>query len=119
LNYGKYFTQAEFKCKHCGQVKMDQNFLDKLNLLREKYGKPMRISSGYRCSEHPSERIKVGQSGMHTTGKAADIAVEGANAQQVLMLALQLGFTGIGAQQKGGGRFIHLDTRDTPALWSY
>jgi zinc D-Ala-D-Ala carboxypeptidase len=118
LNYGKYFTEAEFKCKHCGAVKMDQNFLDRLNKLRESYGKPMRISSGYRCPEHPAERSKV-TTGMHTTGKACDVVVEGAEAVFLLQLALQQGFTGIGVQQKGSGRFLHLDTRDRSTIWSY
>jgi hypothetical protein len=36
-----------------------------------------------------------------------------------LRLALELGFTGIGVQQKGTGRFIHLDLRAVPAIWSY
>ena len=27
--------------------------------------------------------------------------------------------TGIGVQQKGAGRFIHLDLRSTPTVWSY
>lgn len=119
MNFGKYFTEAEFKCKHCGKCEMDQAFLDKINQLRQEYGNSLVVTSGYRCPEHPSERIKVGKSGMHTTGKAADFAVEGVNAQKLLMLAVWLKFTGIGVQQKGGGRFIHLDTRDTPALWSY
>jgi uncharacterized protein YcbK (DUF882 family) len=119
MNFGKYFTQAEFKCKHCGKCEMNQEFLDKINKLREEYGQSLVVTSGYRCPEHPAERIKVGRSGMHTTGKAADFAVEGTNAQRLLMLALQLGFTGIGVQQKGAGRFIHLDTRETPAIWSY
>lgn len=118
MNYGKYFTEAEFKCKHCGKCEMDQTFLDKINKLREEYGQSLVVTSGYRCSEHPIERSKV-TTGMHTTGKAADFAVDGANAQKLLMLALQQGFTGIGVQQKGSGRFIHLDTRDRPALWSY
>lgn len=121
MNYGKYFTEAEFKCRHCGEAKMDQTFIDKLSKLRESYGKPMRISSGYRCTQHPVERVKMSgnSTGMHTTGKAADIAVEGEEAVQLLSLALSLGFTGIGVQQKGTGRFIHLDLRDKTTIWSY
>lgn len=118
MNSGKYFSEEEFKCKHCGATGMNQDFLNKLNKLREVYGKPMRISSGYRCSEHPAERSKV-TTGMHTTGKAVDIAVEGAEAQKLLMLAIQQGFNGTGVQQKGTGRFIHIDTRDKPTMWSY
>jgi zinc D-Ala-D-Ala carboxypeptidase len=39
-----------------------------------------------------------------------------------LRLAFKLGFTGIGVQQKGSGRFIHLDTMEggtRPTVWSY
>ena len=61
----------------------------------------------------------------HTTGKAADIAVSREDAFHLLSLALSKGFTGIGVQQKGSGRFIHLDTiensegRPRPTVWSY
>jgi hypothetical protein len=56
---------------------------------------------------------------MHSRGIAVDIAIQGPEAVRLLDLALELGFTGIGVQQKGDGRFLHLDTRDTPAIWSY
>jgi hypothetical protein len=42
-----------------------------------------------------------------------------------MRLALAKGFTGIGVQQKGGGRFIHLDNlpngpgQPRPTVWSY
>jgi hypothetical protein len=32
---------------------------------------------------------------------------------------MHLGFTGIGVKQTGAGRFIHLDLRATPTVWSY
>lgn len=118
MNYGKYFTEAEFACKHCGEAKMDQEFVDRLNKLRESYGKPLKISSGYRCPQHPIEAKKT-MSGMHSTGKAADVAIEGSEAVKLLALSLELGFSGIGVQQKGAGRFLHLDTRDNPTIWSY
>ena len=59
-----------------------------------------------------------------STGRAADVAVHGVDALRLLQLALQCGFTGIGVQQKGGGRFIHLDDISNgylprPALWTY
>lgn len=57
--------------------------------------------------------------GTHSRGIAVDIAISGADALRLLDLALELGFTGVGVQQKGEGRFLHLDTRDTLALWSY
>lgn len=119
MNYGKYFTQAEFACKcGCGTTKMDQAFVGRLNALREAYGKPLRVSSGYRCPKHPIEAKKA-TTGMHTTGKAVDFAVERADAVKLLSIALQMGFNGIGVQQKGTGRFIHLDDRPEQTIWSY
>jgi len=93
----------------------------RLQTLRSVYGKPMRVTSGYRCPEHPVEMKKT-QPGAHTSGCAVDISVDRADAHQLLKLAFAAGFTGIGVQQKGSGRFIHLDTLDSPfrpAVWSY
>jgi uncharacterized protein YcbK (DUF882 family) len=92
--------------------------------MRTAYGRPMIITSGYRHTSHPAERVK-GRPGAHTFGCAADIAVSGADAYDLIRLAIGYGFTGIGVQQKGAGRFIHLDdlssegTRPRPAIWSY
>jgi len=45
--------------------------------------------------------------------------VSGEDAQTLIKLALDLGFKGIGVNQKGEGRFIHIDHRSEPAMWSY
>lgn len=100
---------------------MQPEFMAKLQALRTAYGKPMRITSGFRCAEHPIEAKKA-QPGAHASGCACDVGVEGADAHRLLTLALQLGFSGIGVQQKGGGRFIHLDILTSgvrPTVWSY
>jgi zinc D-Ala-D-Ala carboxypeptidase len=117
----KNFTLAEFNCSHCGKNEMKQEFMDKLQALRIEYGKPMRITSGYRCPQHPIEAKKAAP-GAHASGCACDIGVDGADAYRLLGLALKAGFTGIGVQQKGTGRFIHLDTLKSglrPTVWSY
>ena len=70
----KYFKANEFTCSHTGTEKMDQGFINKLNNLREIYGKPMTVSSGYRDSTHPVEAVKKDPTaGAHVSGKAADI----------------------------------------------
>lgn len=100
---------------------MQQDFVDKLNMLRGSFNKPLRVTSGYRCPDHPVEAKKA-TSGAHSSGMAVDFAVHGADAHALLKLALDMGFKGIGVQQKGGGRFIHLDDWDTPqrpTVWSY
>jgi hypothetical protein len=58
----------------------------------------------------------------HTTVSTIDIAVSRAQAHRLLVLACAAGFTGIGVNQKGNNRFIHLDDLETsarPAIWSY
>ena len=115
------FTAREFNCSHCGKNEMKPEFMAKLQALRTAYGKPMKITSGYRCPQHPIEAKKAAP-GAHASGCACDIGVEGKEAYQILKLALASGFTGIGVQQKGTGRFIHLDTLEggpRPNVWSY
>ena len=121
----KYFSFDEMKCKcGCDQAPMDQEFMDLLDTIRESLGKPLIISSGYRCPNHPIEKKKI-KPGAHATGKAADIAVSGGDAQRVLLAAMILEVNRLGVQQKGSGRFIHVDVATetdgfpTPALWSY
>jgi zinc D-Ala-D-Ala carboxypeptidase len=119
-NYSN-FSEDEFKCSHCGKVDMQPAFMASMQQLRNMYGKPMAITSGYRCPDHPIE-AKKSTPGAHASGEACDIGVQGTDAYHLLRLALALDFTGIGVQQKGGGRFIHLDTlRDPPRpnVWSY
>ncbi len=125
-DWGKYpnFSKREFDCKSTGENQMQASFMERLQRLRLAYGKPMVISSGYRSPKHPIEAKKA-HPGTHASGHACDVAVQGADAVRLLQLAIELGFTGIGVQQKGSGRFIHLDDHPhtarvpRPALWSY
>ena len=118
------FTEAEFQCKHTGQCHMDPDFMERLQALREAYGKPMKVNSGYRHPTHPIEARKANP-GAHTYGRAVDIAVRGSDAYNLLALAMDFGFTGIGVHQKGNTRFLHLDDISgvkgfpRPSIWSY
>ena len=84
------------------------------------------IPDEYRnaSAEELDARIEAAKAtpGAHASGQAADVACNGQEAYKLLKLALELGFTGIGVNQKGGGRFIHLDTLTQPPrpnVWSY
>lgn len=114
------FKPEEFRCSHTGLDGMDPEFMARLQALRTTYGKPMVITSGFRHATHPIE-AKKDRPGEHTTGRAADVAVRGPDALRLVALAVSLGFTRIGVQQKGPNRFIHLgDSPDfPPGIWSY
>ena len=126
IDWSRYanFAAHEFTCKHCGAEGVQEDLVRKLQILRGQYGKPMIVTSGYRCPDHPAEVGKA-RPGTHAMGLAADIAVRGSDAHRLLKIALDLGFTGVGIQQKGSSRFIHLDiaTNDSrfvrPMIWSY
>ncbi len=119
------FSAKEFNCKHSGKNEMQHEFMSKLQALRTAYGKPMKITSGFRDYSHPLEAKKNRKNGAHPTGLACDISIDRKEAYQLLKLAIELGFTGIGFKQKGSGRFIHLDTiknnelQPRPSIWSY
>lgn len=127
----KYFSREELNCR-CGRDeckdswhKMQDDLMSKIVALREQLGFPFVISSAYRCKEHNLKVSDTGSFGPHTTGKAIDIVVQGSKAYQLIKAATQLGFAGIGVNQKGASRFIHLDILTEkegfprPWIWSY
>lgn len=124
MDWNKYpnFSAKEFQCSHCGEEFMREEFIKMLQALRTEYGLPMTITSGYRCQHHPIEAAKHFP-GAHSMGIAADVSVSGADAYRLVKMAMKLGFTGVGVQQRGAGRFVHLDIRNgefpTPSIWSY
>ena len=125
MNWDKYpnFSKEELACSETGECKMSAAFMTKLQKLRDAYGKPLTITSGYRSPKHSIEASKpTGKLSTHARGCAADIACNGQQAYEIMKLAFQLGFTGIGVSQKGSARFVHLDTfsgSPRPNIWSY
>lgn len=119
----RYFKLSEFACKCCGLSPMSAAFLADVDELRHRFGKPLRVTSGYRCAKHNKEVSTTGATGPHTSGCAADFALSGADAYDFVKLAFEMGFTGIGVNQKGNGRFIHVDrlpdTAGRPRIWNY
>lgn len=102
------FEDTEFTCKcGCGQNKINPRFVERLQVLRNKIGKPINITSGYRCPTH-SVRVGGSYSDAHTIGIAADLYVNGMSPKELARIAEDLGFGGIGIMSNA----IHLDIRD-------
>ena len=129
----KHFSRDELKCSFApdAPVLMDAFFMEKLEELREEWGRPMRLSSAFRTEDHPRERTKplkydhlgnpLPKGGMHARGRACDVLIAGSDAVEFLRLALKY-FSGVGLSQKDknwSNRFIHLDDRTNPAIWTY
>jgi len=117
----EHFDAWEFDCKHTGENHMREEFIRKLNNLREAFGGALIVHSGWRHATHPAE-AKKSKPGTHNMGIAADLRVgPGLDAYRIVQLAMQMGFTGIGISQRNGyPRFIHLDINpNRKAVWSY
>ena len=88
----KYFKLQEFKCRCCGQLPQPENIealvINVLDPAREALGRPIYVSSGYRCPKHNTAVGGVTNS-QHMRCEAADISVEGSGmrveGQQELM----------------------------------
>lgn len=113
----KYFTDGEFACKHCGELPvggMSDVLMERLDALRAMYGKPIHVSSGYRCEYWNRMNGGVSDS-QHRKGTAADIWVDGDyETFKDLVLASGL-FDSVGVYREQ--EFCHCDVRndgDTP-----
>ena len=122
MDVSRYFDKKELICQcGCETCEMQPHFLEALDQLREDWGKPIVLSSAYRCPDYNDKISSSGRDGSHVLGVAADIRIDRKNAYELLKLAIPR-FNGIGINQKGTGRFIHLDLKTgnlRPTIWSY
>ncbi|WP_207637552.1 D-Ala-D-Ala carboxypeptidase family metallohydrolase [Desulfotruncus alcoholivorax] len=110
-----HFKEQEFACRCCGLVRVNLYLVDMLEQLRERLGgRPVVITSGYRCPEH--NRIVGGaKQSQHLLGNAVDIEVDGLVPGEVATAAGQVGFLGVGLYPT----FAHVDVRQSgPARWT-
>ena len=105
---------------------MADDFITRLDQVRELLGFPLHITSGYRCPDHNDAVSTTGRDGPHTTGRAADVGISGAQAVALIRRATATAIAGIGVNQRGdhAKRFIHLDDLQSPDhprpnIWTY
>lgn len=110
------FTVSEFAIKDVNYpCKVDMSLIDKLQNIRNYFGQPVNITSGYRC---PSYNAKIGgaTNSYHTKGQAADMYIKGLDPELVGLYAqVVLGMKGIGIYHDD--LFCHLDTRTSVFYW--
>lgn len=114
----KNFTKSEFECPcGCGQQSVDMELAEKLQLLRDKVDRPLKITSGYRCITH-NAAVGGSQNSKHRYGMAADWRTENRSINPVALgiIATQY-FKAVGIYWYDGCAIVHTDTRDTKATW--
>ena len=114
------FKVSEFLCKGsgcCTEGKIDAALVTILQKIRDHFGKPVHITSAYRC---PTWNKEVGgvSGSYHLHGQAADIKVEDTAPAEVAKYAESIGVLGIGLYDTDkDGHFVHIDTRTTKSFW--
>lgn len=101
----KNFNQREFACRHCGMVHVEPVLITKLQALRNAIGKPINVTSGYRCPIH-NKNVGGATQSRHMQGQAADLIINGMTPAEVAQAAIKVGLGGIGVYKSG---FTHVD----------
>jgi len=73
----RYILPDELRCHHCGAYPpagLSLELLERWIWLRTMWGRPIAITSAYRCIDHPAEKNKTAP-GDHTLGIALDLAL--------------------------------------------
>jgi hypothetical protein len=105
--------------KDCDKRSVNQETLDKIQLVRDDYNRPMTITSGGRCPNHDDE-LKKAYPGDHQKQYAVDVSYEGVlERTKLLVLAGRHGATRVAF----GKTFVHMawtPTSDTSVpTWQY
>ena len=116
------FKVRELRCRDGSDtVMVDEALTVVLQCIREHFGKPVTITSGYRTAAH-NAAVGGAKSSQHLLGRAADIRVQGVSVEDVAAYAESLmpGWGGIGRYPVKAGRttgWVHVDTRADKARW--
>ena len=116
------FKVREFACKGSDVVLIDDELVVLLQCIREHFGKPVHITSGYRTAEH-NAAVGGSKSSQHLLGRAADIQVAGVSVEDVASYAeaLMPDWGGVGRYPIKPGRargWVHVDTRPNKSRWT-
>lgn len=115
VRLSKNFTLKEMQSHdNADIVLVDEKLTAYLQMIREHFGKSVKISSGYRTAAH-NAKVGGAKNSYHTKGMAADIIVYGISSKRVAQYAEAIGILGIGWYE--GQKFTHIDTRTARYFW--
>ena len=116
----RYFNYSEFDSpdvQGSGQM-MDKTLLEMLDEVRDKFDKPIHITSGFRTPAH-NEAVGGVETSSHLKGLAVDIACNKSTDRfDLINCLLDVGFSRIGIASS----FIHADIdtdKSIGVIWTY
>jgi zinc D-Ala-D-Ala carboxypeptidase len=111
------FSRSEFECSCCQTGEVSGSVVEKIQKVRTAYGKPMGITSGYRCSRHNKE-VGGKSTSSHLKSLAIDVHCESSRERKILLPLLLKEFRRVGI----ANNFIHCDDdmdKDKDVCWTY
>lgn len=104
------FKVSDFKCKDGSDVVLiNPALIGLLEKIREHFGKPMVVVSGYRTPKYNRSLSGAANNSQHMYGNAADIKIQGVSPREI--------YDWMNGWHKGGlgvyPTFTHVDVRDT------
>ena len=119
-----HFFRDEFKSQF-DDIEYPDKYLDRLKklcknleIIRYQFGRPIRITSGYRSPEN-NKRVGGVKRSQHLQGRAADFVIDGIDPREVALSVRELIHDGW-LDQGGVGdyeNFTHYDIRGRAARW--
>lgn len=105
-----HFQPVEIACQGTGEIAVNAEALDALDMFRSLIGGPVSVSSAYRSAYHNS-RVGGAPLSSHTlrgsNGPSAfDIKLQGRDKEVIRRCAEQAGFRGFGMRYQ---TFVHID----------
>ncbi len=120
------FRVREFRCRDGSDtILIDDELVVLLQCIREHFGKPVHITSGYRTAAYNAALPGASPTSQHLQGRAADFWVEDTPISTVADYTEKLlpGRGGIGRYPKDAAHparttgWVHLDTRPGKSRW--
>ena len=116
----EHFSSDELDCHGagcCSSTIINEKLIEYLEQIRTHFGKPITVTSGYRCPAH-NRNVGGATGSRHSKGDAADIVIQGIAPRTVAQYAESIGVLGIGLYETSAdGYFVHIYTRNYKSFW--
>lgn len=122
VQLSKNFNSYEFRCGlgrscSCSTILIDDKLVEYLQKIRDHFGKPVNITSAYRCPSY-NQSIGGATGSYHSQGRAVDFTVKDTSPVEVAKFCESIGIKGIGLYNTASdGYFVHIDTREVKYFW--
>lgn len=109
------FERSEFACPcGCTAQMIDPELVQKMQTVRTKLGKAIKVTSGYRCVKHNADpKVGGSRTSRHLYGIAADWRTKDRSVNPVALgiIAAAQGFGAVGIYWHDKAAIVHTDTR--------